>query len=171
MIGNISSLLNMGIPVFLCQGCTYLCRCTLKMQEAIWCFLCVCCGLTMMLCAQVATRFLSVSPPIYWYAAHVMDPSVSGRPMGRLIWAIFFSYLGLGSLLFINFYPFTWWFNQGMLHLHTFSKEICSFIFVLHLWFIMHLALRYLWNSAFHSLVDYRLSRIYSFHGRTGPKF
>jgi hypothetical protein len=58
-----------------------------------------------------------------------------------------------------------------MLHLHTFSKEICSFIFVLHLWFIMHLALRYLWNSAFHSLVDYRLSRIYSFHGRTGPKF
>ncbi|CAM6035844.1 unnamed protein product [Sphagnum compactum] len=56
---------------------------------------------------QVATRFLSVSPPIYWYAAHIMDPSVGGRPMGRLIWAVFFSYLGLGSLLFINFYPFT----------------------------------------------------------------
>lgn len=34
--------------------------------------------------------------------------SVNGLPIGRIIWTYFLSFLGLGSLLFINFYPFTW---------------------------------------------------------------
>lgn len=52
---------------------------------------------------QVATRFLSVSPPIYWYAAHAMKD----LRIGRIIWTYYLSFLGLGSLLFVNFYPFT----------------------------------------------------------------
>jgi len=55
---------------------------------------------------QVATRFLSVSPPLYWYAAYAMN-SANGLPIGRIIWTYFLSFFGLGSLLFINFYPFT----------------------------------------------------------------
>ncbi|KAG0627751.1 hypothetical protein M758_2G225300 [Ceratodon purpureus] len=56
---------------------------------------------------QVATRFLSVSPPIYWYAAHAMKDSVKGLPIGRITWTYYLSFFGLGSLLFFNFYPFT----------------------------------------------------------------
>lgn len=56
---------------------------------------------------QVATRFLSVCPPIYWFAAHKMNSSPSGHLIGYLVWAIFFIYVSLGSLLFVNFYPFT----------------------------------------------------------------
>uniref|UniRef100_A0A7I4A4Y9 GPI mannosyltransferase 2 n=1 Tax=Physcomitrium patens TaxID=3218 RepID=A0A7I4A4Y9_PHYPA len=56
---------------------------------------------------QVATRFLSVCPPIYWYAAHLMKSSVKEISIGRIIWTYYLSFLGLGSLLFINFYPFT----------------------------------------------------------------
>lgn len=58
---------------------------------------------------QVATRFLSVCPPIYWYAAHLMKSSVKEISIGRIIWTYYLSFLGLGSLLFINFYPFTWY--------------------------------------------------------------
>lgn len=56
---------------------------------------------------QVATRFLSVNPPIYWYAAHVMGSSPTGFKLGYVLWAVFLSYLIFGSLLFSNFYPFT----------------------------------------------------------------
>lgn len=56
---------------------------------------------------QVATRFLSVSPPIYWYPAHVMGSSPAGFRLGYVLWAVFLSYLFFGSLLFSNFYPFT----------------------------------------------------------------
>eukprot|EP01018_Ginkgo_biloba_P031801 Gb_15854 [translate_table: standard] len=56
---------------------------------------------------QVATRFLSVSPPIYWFASHVMESSPIGFKLGYLIWAVFLSYMVFGSLLFSNFYPFT----------------------------------------------------------------
>lgn len=57
---------------------------------------------------QVATRFLSVSPPIYWYPAHEMGSSRTGFKLGYVLWAVFLSYLFFGSLLFSNFYPFTW---------------------------------------------------------------
>jgi len=56
---------------------------------------------------QVATRFLSASPPLYWYASYVMaSPGRSSR-WGYLIWGYAASYILLGSLLFSNFYPFT----------------------------------------------------------------
>ncbi|KAL3698442.1 hypothetical protein R1sor_012518 [Riccia sorocarpa] len=42
---------------------------------------------------QVATRFLSVSPPVYWYGAHTMISSkVRGR-IGKLIWSSFLAYV------------------------------------------------------------------------------
>jgi len=62
---------------------------------------------TFIMHVQVATRFLSVSPPVYWYAVHLMETSSKGRLIGRIIWTYCLSYIGLGSLLFINFYPFT----------------------------------------------------------------
>ncbi|WVZ90287.1 hypothetical protein U9M48_036597 [Paspalum notatum var. saurae] len=57
---------------------------------------------------QVATRFLSASPPIYWAAAHILaSPSCSSKRWGYLICVYFIAYILLGSLLFSNFYPFT----------------------------------------------------------------
>lgn len=56
---------------------------------------------------QVATRFLSVCAPIYWFSAYIMRPSDVGYMRGYLIWTIFFIFVSLGSLLFVNFYPFT----------------------------------------------------------------
>ncbi|XP_076947923.1 uncharacterized protein LOC143619969 [Bidens hawaiensis] len=53
---------------------------------------------------QVATRFLSSSPPIYWFASYVM---ISHKGWGYLIWSYCAAYILLGSLLFSNFYPFT----------------------------------------------------------------
>lgn len=56
---------------------------------------------------EVATRFLSVNPLIYWYTAYVMGSSPNGFKLGYVLWAVFLSYLFFGSLLFSNFYPFT----------------------------------------------------------------
>ncbi|KAK4395856.1 GPI mannosyltransferase 2 [Sesamum angolense] len=56
---------------------------------------------------QVATRFLSASPLLYWFASHIMGSTVIGRRWGYLIWAYCGAYIFLGSLLFSNFYPFT----------------------------------------------------------------
>lgn len=53
---------------------------------------------------QVATRFLSASPPLYWFASHLM---VYRKKWAYLIWAYSAAYILLGSLLFSNFYPFT----------------------------------------------------------------
>ncbi|XVF29873.1 hypothetical protein REPUB_Repub16aG0007900 [Reevesia pubescens] len=56
---------------------------------------------------QVATRFLSASPSLYWFASVLMtSPSISKR-WGYMIWAYCSAYILLGSLLFSNFYPFT----------------------------------------------------------------
>ncbi|PON97821.1 GPI mannosyltransferase [Trema orientale] len=55
---------------------------------------------------QVATRFLSSSPPLYWFASYLIRSPVYRR-WGYLIWAYSASYILLGSLLFSNFYPFT----------------------------------------------------------------
>ncbi|XP_023874881.1 uncharacterized protein LOC111987393 isoform X2 [Quercus suber] len=55
---------------------------------------------------QVATRFLSASPPLYWFASHLMVHPGSKR-WAYLIWAYSAAYILLGSLLFSNFYPFT----------------------------------------------------------------
>ncbi|KAL2645078.1 hypothetical protein R1flu_012665 [Riccia fluitans] len=56
---------------------------------------------------QVATRFLSVCPPVYWYGAHAMINSRVRGTLGKLIWSSFLAYVSVGSLLFVNFYPFT----------------------------------------------------------------
>ncbi|KAK9156606.1 hypothetical protein Scep_003180 [Stephania cephalantha] len=55
---------------------------------------------------QVATRFLSSSPPLYWFSSYLMH-SRSGCKWGRLVWAYCAAYILIGSLLFSNFYPFT----------------------------------------------------------------
>ncbi|XP_034686988.1 GPI mannosyltransferase 2 [Vitis riparia] len=56
---------------------------------------------------QVSTRFLSASPPLYWFASYLMVSRGAGRRWGYLIWAYSAAYILLGSLLFSNFYPFT----------------------------------------------------------------
>ncbi|GER40166.1 GPI mannosyltransferase [Striga asiatica] len=56
---------------------------------------------------QVATRFLSASPVLYWYASLIMGSPSVGRRWGHLICAYCTAYILLGSLLFSNFYPFT----------------------------------------------------------------
>ncbi|XP_010936984.1 uncharacterized protein [Elaeis guineensis] len=57
---------------------------------------------------QVSTRFLSASPPIYWFASCILvSPSSTSRRWGYLIWVYFITFILLGSLLFSNFYPFT----------------------------------------------------------------
>ncbi|KAM7473915.1 hypothetical protein LguiB_021158 [Lonicera macranthoides] len=57
---------------------------------------------------QVSTRFLSSSPPLYWFASYVMvHPSSKSKMWGYFIWAYCAAYILLGSILFSNFYPFT----------------------------------------------------------------
>ncbi|KAL5832321.1 hypothetical protein ACOSQ4_017675 [Xanthoceras sorbifolium] len=56
---------------------------------------------------QVSTRFLSASPPLYWFASYLMISPGTGKRWGYLIWAYCAAYILLGSLLFSNFYPFT----------------------------------------------------------------
>ncbi|KAL9314269.1 hypothetical protein ACSQ67_019721 [Phaseolus vulgaris] len=56
---------------------------------------------------QVATRFLSASPPLYWFAAYIMAYPTKYYRWGYVIWAYSITYIFLGSLLFSNFYPFT----------------------------------------------------------------
>ncbi|XP_047307842.1 GPI mannosyltransferase 2 isoform X2 [Impatiens glandulifera] len=53
---------------------------------------------------QVSTRFLSASPPLYWFATYIARVS---KRWGYMIWAYSAAYILLGSLLFSNFYPFT----------------------------------------------------------------
>ncbi|CAI0474909.1 unnamed protein product [Linum tenue] len=53
---------------------------------------------------QVATRFLSSSPPLYWFASSKM---LAGKKWGKLVQGYCIAYILLGSLLFSNFYPFT----------------------------------------------------------------
>ncbi|XP_010535916.1 PREDICTED: GPI mannosyltransferase 2 isoform X2 [Tarenaya hassleriana] len=55
---------------------------------------------------QVATRFLSASPPLYWFASYLMA-APKHRRWGYMIWTYCAAYILLGSLLFSNFYPFT----------------------------------------------------------------
>lgn len=57
-------------------------------------------------CVQVATRFLASCPALYWYAAHL----TGGRPpcrRGRLVWVWFLGYAAVGTVLHVNFYPWT----------------------------------------------------------------
>ncbi|KAI5387161.1 uncharacterized protein LOC127105108 isoform X1 [Lathyrus oleraceus] len=56
---------------------------------------------------QVATRFLSASPPLYWFASYIMTYPAKYHRWGYLVWAYSAAYILLGSLLFSNFYPFT----------------------------------------------------------------
>ncbi|KAI3970266.1 hypothetical protein MKX01_023913 [Papaver californicum] len=53
---------------------------------------------------QVATRFLSSSPPLYWFSSYLM---ACRSRCAYFIWAYSVAYILLGSLLFSNFYPFT----------------------------------------------------------------
>ncbi|XP_022157360.1 GPI mannosyltransferase 2 isoform X2 [Momordica charantia] len=56
---------------------------------------------------QVATRFLSASPPLYWFASYIMVSPGRFKRWGYVIWSYSVAYILLGSLLFSNFYPFT----------------------------------------------------------------
>lgn len=56
---------------------------------------------------QVATRFLSASPSLYWFASYLTVYFKNGKRWGYLIWGYCAAYILLGSLLFSNFYPFT----------------------------------------------------------------
>jgi phosphatidylinositol glycan class V len=51
---------------------------------------------------NVATRFLSACPPLYWHAA---EWAAAGGWRTRLLWLWCFAYIALGCLLFPNFYP------------------------------------------------------------------
>lgn len=53
---------------------------------------------------QVATRFLSSCPCLYWYGAHLCRRSGRWR---LLIWGYCLCYMLLGALMFTNFYPWT----------------------------------------------------------------
>ncbi|XP_023644869.1 GPI mannosyltransferase 2 isoform X2 [Capsella rubella] len=55
---------------------------------------------------QVATRFLSASPPLYWFASNLIA-SPKHNKWGYLIRSYCAAYILLGTLLFSNFYPFT----------------------------------------------------------------
>ena len=53
---------------------------------------------------QVATRMLSGLPVMHWFAAHL----VMERPAAKAwIWRFYLLYLGVGCVLFPNFYPWT----------------------------------------------------------------
>ncbi|XP_050219839.1 uncharacterized protein LOC126670207 isoform X2 [Mercurialis annua] len=56
---------------------------------------------------QVATRFLSASPPLYWFASYLMMSGGTSKRWAYMIWVYSAAYILLGSLLFSNFYPFT----------------------------------------------------------------
>ncbi|CAN6555923.1 unnamed protein product [Malus baccata var. baccata] len=56
---------------------------------------------------QVATCFLSFSPPLYWFASYIMKSRGTGKRWGYIVWAYSAAYIRLGSLLFSNFYPFS----------------------------------------------------------------
>jgi phosphatidylinositol glycan class V len=53
---------------------------------------------------NVATRFLSACPPLYWAAA---EWAASAGVRARLLWFWCFAYIVLGCLLFPNSYPWT----------------------------------------------------------------
>jgi phosphatidylinositol glycan class V len=54
---------------------------------------------------QVATRFLSSCAPLYWFAALLMLHQ--GGVLRWLLWWYCFAYMGVGAVMFINFYPWT----------------------------------------------------------------
>ncbi|PWA90604.1 hypothetical protein CTI12_AA099260 [Artemisia annua] len=56
---------------------------------------------------QVSTRFLSASPPIYWFASYVSASPSTRKGWRYLICGYCAFYILIGSLLFSNFYPFT----------------------------------------------------------------
>lgn len=56
---------------------------------------------------QVATRFLSICAPIYWFSAYKIHSYPKNQKLAYVIWGTFIFYVSLGSLLFVNFYPFT----------------------------------------------------------------
>ena len=76
---------------------------------------------TLSLNLQVATRFLSICSPIYWIAAHKIHSYPKRYKLAFVIWGAFFFYVTLGSLLFVNFYPFTWLQN---FHLYKFIEVL-----------------------------------------------
>ncbi len=53
---------------------------------------------------NVATRFLSACPPLYWRAAELLDRRGLAA---RALWLWCFAFIVLGYLLFPNFYPWT----------------------------------------------------------------
>lgn len=54
---------------------------------------------------QVSTRFLSSCVPLYWFAAVLMWHK--GGVLCWLLWWYCFAFMGVGAVLFTNFYPWT----------------------------------------------------------------
>jgi hypothetical protein len=76
------------------------------------------------MCCQVATRFLSSCPALYWYMAHLalgaqppspyghgrdffMPSTGHGNGLKNRMWGWCLTWAGLGLILFPNFYPWT----------------------------------------------------------------
>lgn len=58
-----------------------------------------------MMHVNVATRFLSSCPPLYWYIATWISPEQ--ERWGRWFWTWAFGFIVLGTILLPNFYPWT----------------------------------------------------------------
>lgn len=84
---------------------------------------------------QVSTRFLSACPPLYWFASHLLISPGTGKRWGYMIWTYSTAYILLGSLLFSNFYPFTWNLNGLFLFSKMQASPTCRlFPFYLATW-------------------------------------
>ncbi len=77
-------------------------RAVLRACVALWAVMALLSLFTMNV--QVATRFLSATPPLYWYAAHV---ATTDAWRGRLLVSYFVSFAVAGTCLFALFLPWT----------------------------------------------------------------
>jgi phosphatidylinositol glycan class V len=56
---------------------------------------------------NVATRFLSSSPLLYWFTATYISREGAGRWRAAWVWLWALAFTALGSVMFPNFYPWT----------------------------------------------------------------
>ena len=84
-------------------GCGFAGSVAARPHVALWALLAVAAALLMHV--QVATRLLSACPALYWYLAHLTGSGP--RWPGRLVWVWSLGYAAVGTVLFVNFYPWT----------------------------------------------------------------